>query len=301
MRNRAFAGLGVAALALSLAACGSSDEEKAADTDRTLIFATTPLGDDPTAVNPTVELARILGEETGRKVEVKDVPDYLAVVEAVRNGHADFAMMSGFPSALAVNTGEVDPLIAWKGSTEPVSSCIVMADSPMKSLDDITPETTIAFADPASSSGYFMPAFMLDNAGLEKDKDYKALFSGGHDLSFIALEEGQADVACTSTMLTQMPESAMFPFKAGETRSIADSDGMPVSMTVLGSQELDTATRDQLVEAIPGVFSEENADALTVLFEAVGDAEAIDLPGKDVFQPFVDMADVVGVDLSDLG
>ena len=45
------------------------------------------------------------------KVEITDVPDYTAVIESVRNGHTDIGIMSGFPSALAVNTGEVDPLV----------------------------------------------------------------------------------------------------------------------------------------------------------------------------------------------
>lgn len=299
MRNRALLGLALAPLTLALAACSGSEAAND-DPNRTLVLATTPLGDDPTAVNPVESLAKILSEETGRDVEVKDVPDYLAVVEAIRNGHADFAMMSGFPSALAVNTGEVDALVAWAGSTDPVSSCIVLADSPIQGLDDITPDTVVAFADPASSSGYFMPSYMLDKAGLVKDEHYEALFSGGHDMSFTALAEGQADVACTSTMLTQMHGSDMFPFEAGETRSIMDSEGMPVSMTILGSQELDDATRDQLIDAIPGVFVEENAEDLTVLFDAVGDAEAFEKPGKELFAPFVQMADVVGVDLSDL-
>lgn len=299
MRKRALVGLGVLSLSLALSACGG-DASADADPNRTIIMATTPLDEDPTAVNPVAELADLLEAETGREVEVKDVPDYLAVVEAIRNGHADFAMMSGFPSALAVNTGEVDALMAWKGSDDPVSTCIVLEDSPLKSLDDIESDTVVAFADPASSSGYFMPASVLDKAGLKQDEGYKALFSGGHDLSFIALKEKQVDVACTSTMITQMTGSDLFPFEAGETRSIADSEGMPVSMTVLGSQSLDDTTRDQLVEALPAIFAPENAEKLSVLFAAVGDAEAVSEPGKELFQPFVDMAAVVGVDLSDL-
>lgn len=298
MRKSALVALGAISLSFALSACGG--DAKADDPDRPLIFVTTPLGDDPTAVNPTVALAEILGEETGREVEVKDVPDYLAVVEAIRNGHADFAMMSGFPSALAVNTGEVDALVAWKGSDAPVSSCIVLDDSKLTSLDDITSETVVGFADPASSSGYFMPAAMLDKAGKEKDKGYEAMFTGGHDLSFVALKEKQVDVACTASMFLSMPDSDMFPFSEGEVRSIGDSEGMPVQMTVLGNQELSDADRDLLVEAIPGIFSEENAEDLSVLFEAVGDAEAVSLPGKDVFAPFVDMAEVVGVELGDL-
>lgn len=112
----------------------------------------TPLGDDPTAANPIEAFAGLVEEETGRAVEIVDVPDDTAVVEAIRNYHADIGFMSAFPSALAVNTGGVDGLVAWPGSDEPVSTCLVLDDSPLQSLEDITPETVVAFADPASSS-----------------------------------------------------------------------------------------------------------------------------------------------------
>src|SRR5699024_4894136 len=105
------------------------------------------------------------GEYTGMEVVVTEVPNYSAVIEAVRAGHEDIGLMSGFPSALAVNTGEVESLVAWPGQEGPASHCIVLDESPLETLDDIEPEHTIAFADAASSSGFFMPTHMLSEAG----------------------------------------------------------------------------------------------------------------------------------------
>ncbi|ANC31752.1 phosphate/phosphite/phosphonate ABC transporter substrate-binding protein [Isoptericola dokdonensis] len=308
MRTRALPALGALGLgaALLLSACSGDAEADdsapaASDPDAPITFATTPLGDDPGAENPIEAFAELVTAETGREVEIVDVPDYTAVVEALRNHHVDIGFMSGFPSALAVNTGEVDSLVAWPGNDEPVSTCLVLADSELESLADVTPETVVAFADPASSSGYFMPVAMLHEAGLEKDVDYTSMFSGGHDMSFVALEEGQVDVACTSTTLTAMVGTDYFPFAEGETRSIGESGSMPVAVTVLADQGLAEDKRSELLEALPQVFTEENADQLGAMLEAMQGTEPILEPGTEIFQPFVDIAAIADVDISDLG
>lgn len=302
MRVHALPALSLLALtATALGGCSAAADTPAPDAPIT--FATAPLGDDPTAQNPIEAFAKLVEEETGREVEIVDVPDYTAVVEALRNHHVDIGFMSGFPSALAVNTGEVDALLAWPGNDDPVSTCLVMDGSELRALEDITPETVVAFADPASSSGYFMPVAMLDKAGLTKHIDFTATFSGGHDMSFIALKEGQVDVACTSTIFPSMAGagSPMFPFEEGETRSIGLSDSMPVAVTILADQDLSSDKRDLLLEALPKIFVEKNSEQLGTMFSAMQGTSPIPEPQATLFQPFVDLAAVAGVDISDLG
>ncbi|GGH34785.1 phosphate/phosphite/phosphonate ABC transporter substrate-binding protein [Microbacterium album] len=302
MRHRTPLLLGALAAgsAVLLAGCAASPADAAPETIR---VATLPLGDDPNAVTPVDALQDLLAEKTGMDVEIVDVPSYSAAIEAVRAGHSDMVMMSGFPSALAVNTGEVDALVAWPGSDDPVSTCLVLDDSPLQSLEDITPDTVVAFADPASSSGYFMPIHMLDAAGLTKDEDYTPLLSGGHDRSFIALQQGQADVACTATFFPKLAGqgSPMFPFEPGETRSLGESISMPVGIAVLGSQQMSAEKREALLSAIPAVWSADNADVLGLYVEGIPEGvEPILEPEKALFQPFVDIAAVADVDISDL-
>ncbi len=203
-----------------------------ADPDAPITIATIPVGDDPTAENPIEVFGALLEEATGREVEITDVPDYLSVVEAIRADHVDIGIMSGFPSALAVNTGEVDALVAFEGDGKPVSTCVVLADSPVQTLEDLAGKT-VAFADQASSSGYFMPVYMLHEAGLEQGDDYEAIFAGGHEGSFAALEQGQVDAACTAVMLTELG-APMFPFADGEWRAVGESPAMDVAGAVLG-------------------------------------------------------------------
>ncbi len=301
-RLRATGALALAAVsALVLTACSGGSSASGAGEDGVIRFATLPLSDDPSAATTPVEgIARLLEEKSGMKVEITDVPDYTAVIESVRNGHTDIGIMSGFPSALAVNTGKVDALVAWPGADDkPVSMCFTLKGSPITSLKDIRPETVVAFADPASSSGYFMPTHLLHEAGLDPKTGYKPMFSGGHEMSFTAIEKGQADVACTATM---MPQTEMFPFKEGEYQVIGESMAMPVSISVLGNQAMGAEKRAALLKAIPQVFTPENAGELGPYGEAFPQGvEPIIEPEDKIFQPFVDIAAVAGVDISDLG
>ncbi|GAB3631798.1 phosphate/phosphite/phosphonate ABC transporter substrate-binding protein [Microbacterium shaanxiense] len=290
--------LGIAALALTGCQTPAADADAAEPaSDAPITIATLPASDDPTQVNPVEALVELLEKETGRTVEITDVPDYLSVVEAIRSDHVDIGIMSGFPSALAVNTGEVDALLAWKGSDEPVSTCVVKADSPIKTVADLEGKT-VAFADQASSSGYFMPVYMLHEAGLEQGEDYEGIFAGGHEGSFAALQQDQVDAACTAFVLTEMGEP-MFPFADGEWRAVGESPSMDVMGTVLARQSLDDETRTLLEEALPKVFSEENEEALAAYSSFIG-LEVEIAPEPSVFASFAEIAGVAGVELKDL-
>ncbi len=298
MRRYTLPAVGMLSLAaLALTGCLSSGEDAVAASDAPITIATLPVSDDPTAVNPIDALAALITEETGREVEVTDVPDYLSVVEAIRSDHVDIGIMSGFPSALAVNTGEVDALLAWKGSDAPVSTCVVLDDSPIQTLEDLEGKT-VAFADQASSSGYFMPVYMLHEAGLEQGEDYEAIFAGGHEGSFAALEQGQVDAACTAIVLTEMG-APMFPFADGEWRGIGESPAMDVMGTVLARQSLDDETRTLLEEALPKIFSEENAEALSGFSSFIG-LDVVIAPEQSFFASFAEIAAVAGIELEDL-
>jgi phosphonate transport system substrate-binding protein len=286
--------------ALLLAACSSPTADAAGTTaapDAPITIATLPVSDDPTQVNPVEALVELLEAETGREVEVTDVPDYLSVVEAIRADHVDIGIMSGFPSALAVNTGEVDALLAWEGSDEPVSTCVVLDDSPIQTVADLEGRT-VAFADQASSSGYFMPVYMLHEEGLEQDTDYEAIFAGGHEGSFAALQQGQVDAACTGFVLTEMG-APMFPFAEGEWRAVGESPAMSITGTVLARQSLDDETRTLLEEALPNVFSAENAEALGAYSSFAG-LDVTIAPEPSAFATFAEIAAVAGVELEDL-
>jgi phosphonate transport system substrate-binding protein len=72
-------------------------------------------------------------------------------------------------------------------------------------------------------------------------------------------------------------------------------------VTLLADQELAEDKREALLEALPEVIVEENAERLGVMYEATQGTEPILEPKKDLFKPFVDIAAIADVDISDLG
>ena len=67
---------------------------------------------------------------------------------------------------------------------------------------------TIAFVDPASTSGYIYPMVMLIQKGLVKNRDPKTffrevMFSGAHDASVKALANGHVDAIASFDMVRE--------------------------------------------------------------------------------------------------
>src|SRR5204862_4784158 len=73
----------------------------------------------------------------------------------------------------------------------------VRKESGIKSVEELRGKT-IAFVDPASSSGYIYPMVLLVQRGLVRNRDPKTffrevVFSGAHDASMRALLNGHVD------------------------------------------------------------------------------------------------------------
>ncbi|ALV41208.1 hypothetical protein AU252_08645 [Pseudarthrobacter sulfonivorans] len=185
-------------LAISGCAGGASASPDSPSTE--LVFATPPGTDDPEEQAIMGDLSAMVGQATGRTVENLQPADYLGVVEAVRNGSVDVAVLSQFSAALAYKTDSVDPLLVWGASTEPASFCLTRTDSGVNTLDDVKGRQ-VAFVDPGSTTGYFMPKSLLAKSGLVDGTDYKSTFAGNHDAAVMAMVNGSVDVACTARQL----------------------------------------------------------------------------------------------------
>jgi phosphonate transport system substrate-binding protein len=187
------------------------------------------------------EFAKVLGELVGIPIRVTVASDYAAVIEALRNRTADLAFVH--PAGYVLANREAKATIVaknlWHGKTTFTSRIYVRKDAGLKTLDDLRGKT-IAFVDPASSSGYIYPMVMLIQRGLVKHRDPKTFFrevvySGAHDASMRALLNGHVDAIASFDLareqylkdpaerekLTWVAESAPIP-EAG----IAARDGL---------------------------------------------------------------------------
>lgn len=171
--------------------------------------------DDPGAIAAQAdELEAFLESRSGLDVDIKVPLTYTGVVEALRFGHADVAMMSAWPSRLAHDVAGAEIVLAenrevvidGEPSVAPYyfSYFVVLEDSPYESLEDLEGKR-IAFSSATSTSGYVYPLARLIELGhvpSPSNGEAKAdaffgdvLFAGGYAQAWQALKEGQVDVA----------------------------------------------------------------------------------------------------------
>ncbi|MFJ4030241.1 phosphate/phosphite/phosphonate ABC transporter substrate-binding protein [Paenarthrobacter sp. NPDC089989] len=286
--------LGLVALTGALAGC-SGDATAAGNQDKTkLVFATPPGTDDPNEQAIFTDLANMVGEASGRTVTNQQPADYLGVVEAVRNGSVDVAVLSQFSAALAYKTGSVDPLLVWGASTEPASFCLARKDSGITSAADVKGHQ-VAFVDPGSTTGYFMPKSLFAKAGLVDGTDYKSTFAGSHDSAVLAMANGNVDVACTARQLypTFVQKGVI---KEDQVTIIAKSGPIPVGVSIVVRKDLDNEAREALKAKLPALMAG-NAQ-ITKTLGLSGEPTAD--PEFSTYAPLVDVAESIGVDLEDL-
>jgi phosphonate transport system substrate-binding protein len=286
--------LGLFALTGSLAGCSGGASASAGSPSKELVFATPPGTDDPEEQQIMTDLATMVGEASGRTIKNLQPADYLGVVEAVRNGSVDVAVLSQFSAALAYKTDSVDPLLVWRASKEPASFCLTRTDSGINTPADLKGRQ-VAFVDPGSTTGYFMPKALLAEAGLTDGTDYKSTFAGSHDSAVMAMVNGSVDVACTARQLypTFLEKKV---FTEDNVKIIAKSDPIPVGISIVVRKDLDDQARQALKNKLPALMASNEKVAKTLGLTGEPTAD----PGFSTYAPLVDVAQSVGVDLEDL-
>jgi phosphonate transport system substrate-binding protein len=152
------------------------------------------------------DFGKALGQLVGVPVRVTVASDYAAVIEALRNRTADLAFVH--PAGYVLANREAKAMIVarnlWHGKATFSSRIYVRKDAGLAKLEDLRGKT-IAFVDPASSSGYIYPMLLMMQRGLVKGRDPKTffrevVFSGSHDASMQALLNGHVDAIASFDM-----------------------------------------------------------------------------------------------------
>jgi phosphonate transport system substrate-binding protein len=177
-------------LVLALAACSKKEAEV-----EPLRVSAIP-DEAPTELQRKFKpLGEYLKQETGMDVQFTPVTDYAAVVEGLANHKIDLAWLGGFTfvqAKLRTHGGAV-PLVQRAEDEKFTSKFIVPVNSPAKTLADLKGKT-FTFGAASSTSGHLMPRYFLLQAGINPDKDFKAVaFSGAHDATVAFVAAGRAD------------------------------------------------------------------------------------------------------------
>lgn len=201
-RRRRFLVAGLVAVLAGPAAVAWAPTRIAA-ADAPLVLVLTP-SRDPTALQEAGDaFVRAITRLSGVPMRAKVASDYAGVVEALRNRHVDLAFVHPVGYVLANREAGCQILVRdiWQGRVEYTARFYVRKESGIQRVEDLRGKT-VAFVDPASSSGYIYPMVLLIKQGLVRDRDPKsffkeALFAGTHDAALRALVQGRVDAAAS--------------------------------------------------------------------------------------------------------
>ena len=171
--------------------------------DGEILLGLVPAEDPSALVTDNQAIIAALEASLGMKVKPFIATDYNGVIEALRAKRLDFAMMGPFAYVLAATVAEVDPIaipdIANQGPFYH-SLIITRKDTGIHTLADLKGRT-FSFVDPSSTAGHLFPKTGMLQAGLNPDRDMRAIFAGSHDASVLALLNGKVDAAAVADRL----------------------------------------------------------------------------------------------------
>jgi phosphonate transport system substrate-binding protein len=202
------------------------------------------------------EFALVLGKLAGTPVRVTVASDYAAVIEALRNRSADLAFVhpGGYVLASREAKARIVAKNLWHGKASFTARIYVRRESGIKTVEELRGKT-IAFVDPASSSGYIYPMVLLIKRGLVTNRDPKiffkeVVFSGAHDASMRALLNGHVDAIASFDMARE--QYLKDPAERERLVFVAETEPIP---------EAGIAARDGLD---PAVFAKVRAALLQI-------------------------------------
>ena len=153
---------------------------------------------------------KMLMEQLEKSLQMKIKPfiatDYNGVIEALRSKKLDIALLGPFSYALATSVANVEAFALLETQRQGAtyhSIIIARPDHGIHGLKDLGGKT-FAFVDPGSTSGFLFPKAGLIKAGYDPDTYFsRVIFSGGHDASAIAVQNGKVDAAAIADALLE--------------------------------------------------------------------------------------------------
>ena len=187
-------------------------------------------GEDPRVmVNDNQALLEHLQKSLQMEVKPFVATDYNGVIEALRSKKLDVALLGPFSYVLATTVADVEAFALLETEKQGAtyrSVIIARKDHGVHNLKDLAGKT-FAFVDPSSTSGHLFPKAALIKAGYNPDTYFsRVIFSGGHDASAVAVQNGKVDAAAIADSLLDVAYSRGM-LKQDEVTVIWTSDPIP--------------------------------------------------------------------------
>src|ERR1700674_4362917 len=169
---------------------------------QTLPVSMIPTTDPTKALREMQPLVDYLTQRTGAKVEITIPTNYAAVVEALVNDQVDVAHLGGFTYVQSSQRAGVKPLAQRERDRNFHSQFVTQPGSPIQSLADLAGHS-FAFGDVNSTSGHLMPEYFMREAKVDPQVIAKAIYTGGHDATLLAVANGKVDAGALDEAVFQ--------------------------------------------------------------------------------------------------
>ena len=244
-----------AAVAMAISAAIATSSLPAAADDcpagGTVRFGVEPYDTAARLVPIYEKIGKMIGDKIGCKVEVFIATGYNAEIEAMRNGKLELAEFGPLGYVLAHQVAKAEAVAAFGAvDGKPVTywaSLVTYPTSGIKTVADIRGRS-FAFSDAASTSGHLFPAYGLRKAGLDPDKDVKAIYAGSHTASFEAIYNHKVDAG---ELNSEQLESATQRghYKDGDLVFLWKSDPIPTDPFAVRG-DMPDAFKKKLADAV---------------------------------------------------
>src|SRR5215467_1020042 len=194
-------GLTLIVTALIVAGCNKADIS-GGPTSKSLRMSMIPTTDPGKVIRESQPLVAYLEKEVGAKIDLSVPTNYAAVVEAIANDQVDIAYLGGFTYVQASKRSGVIPLVQRDQDQNFHSVFITRQDSGINGLSDLKGRS-FAFGDVNSTSGHLMPEYFMREAKVDPHVIQKALYTGGHDATALAVANKKVDAGALDENIYQ--------------------------------------------------------------------------------------------------
>jgi phosphonate transport system substrate-binding protein len=191
-----------AALATTAGGCSKQADPAAAGGGKTLRVSMIPTTDPGKLARESAPLVAYLERAIGAKVELTVPLNYAAVVEAFGADKVDIAYFGGFTYVQSHKRFGARPLVQRERDQAFHSLFITQAGSPIASLADLQGKS-FAFGDVNSTSGHLMPEYYLRQAAVDPEVIARAIYTGGHDATALAVANKKVDAGALDEAVFQ--------------------------------------------------------------------------------------------------
>ena len=170
---------------------------------RDLVVGLLPAENNEEMVKRFEPMRAYLERKLGTRVKVFPATDYAGVIEAMRKKRLDIAWYGPLSYLLAEQEAGAEAFAVGirAGTQSPTYKSIIVArcGNGIRSIKDLKGRS-VAFVDPASTSGGLVPTWLLkkETGALPQDYFGKFTYAGSHDAAELAVKNGTVDAAADS-------------------------------------------------------------------------------------------------------